>query len=160
MGIPLQRRKHLRKIYTSLIALAFVFCVFVFSARAGTVSTSFDRAAAKTLKVLIVGSPSVGISEIAARLAAKGFSAEIGQIVAGGDGLSINKAETPLIARLRARLPMATAEPDKPDISRKTETREGVSNFSEREFYDLPPNACGYNGISFANLIRASPQND
>lgn len=74
------------------------------------------------------------------------------------DGSVFLRFETSARSNKNGILPMATVERKSNLYHTKLETRESVSNFTEREFYDLPPNDFGYNGISFANRIRASPQ--
>ena len=77
----------------------------------------------------------------------------------GGDGLTVLRIENPLINNKHGRQPMATGE-HKSNYQPETEiARTRVSRFREKEFYDLPPNDYGYNGISFANQIRDQPQN-
>ncbi len=55
------------------------------------------------------------------------------------------------------KLPSLTTATAKNFSQEKTETPESVSEFTEAEFFDLPPNDFGYRGENVCNLIRAEP---
>ena len=140
-----------------LTAIVFVFCLFVFSARAGTASPTFDNSGVKEVKILIVGTPSIGLTALAEKIAATGLPVVIVQDVGDCDGLTARAPEMPLIESRRIILPMATVEQTKAAIQPKMETPKRVSPHSRNSFVYLPPDIAGYNGMSFANPIRAQP---
>lgn len=111
------------------------------------------------VKILVIGSPSVGATAaLTARLAQHGIQAMF-VVESDGDGLTVNAPETPFIVNKRDILAMTTATRGEPDIRLKVEARKGARILTEREFYDVPPNLDAYRGASFANRIRAQPQN-
>lgn len=142
----------MKKTFTSLIvALALLLCAFVFAAEAAPVS---KNSADQPMKILIVGSSSIGSAAAVAAVAARADF----QIVysADGDGLTALKPDLPAIINSDRVIPITTVPEIKHDVSRKMETPRSVSNFTRQAVYDLPEKR-GFRGESSSNLIRPSP---
>lgn len=147
------------KFSTAVFALLLLaLCNIFVSASPPTIQPNMEKS---NVKILIIGLPSSGVvSAVAERLAERGIEAVFIAESSGGDALTVNAVELPPIINKRDILPVATVGRFEPDIHLKTETRESVSKFTANEFYKVPPNDYGFSGQSFANPIRARPQND
>ena len=144
------RGNRMKKIFSLVIAFVMMFTISVFSARAGT-DTNFDKSAISANTAQSDAPLSVSFDVVP--ITQENQAAEIK--IYDGDGKTAISRDFQVIASKNHIISMATAEIN---INRlKTETRKSVSNFTQSEFYDLPPNDYGYRGDSIANRCRASP---
>lgn len=152
--------KLLRKIYASLIAHAVMLCAFI-PANANGAGANSDKAIKS--RVLMVGADTrPGASARLAQNASFGFvraakraNPDFETLSAPQVSLSNNETQV-----LRAKLIESVLKTRllSNDRQIKTESPKRVNPPNTRTFYDLPPGLEAYNGIGFANLIRARPQ--
>lgn len=148
-------RGKMRKILTLFAAVAVAIVLFLSSASPPTLAA--DKSEVESVSIVIVGSPSVGLSAFAEIIRAKGLLAVIAQ--SDGDGIAVPGREIPIIANKHGVIPIATAAKRNNAMIEqfKIEFRYRNKYFTKQEIYDLPPEICGYSGMSFANLTRAEP---